>query len=159
MSSVVTACCDFLAKQLHPSNCLGVALFADHQSFTELSEIAWTYICNHFMSVYKNDEFLKLTEIHLAKILKNGDLSVQSEEHVFLALEAWINQNTVERQKYIAELLGYVRLPLLKQSVCANYYIFEINEVHIIEIFEIISVSHRTCSAPLQTNSRSRFAS
>lgn len=43
LTEVVDVCCDFLTKQLHPANCLGIQLFADTQGCSELHRIASTY--------------------------------------------------------------------------------------------------------------------
>lgn len=41
----------FLAHQLHPSNCLGIAVFAEHQSCTSLLQEANAYTSENFMQV------------------------------------------------------------------------------------------------------------
>lgn len=51
LNAVVNACCDFLARQLHPSNCIGFALFAEQQSCNTLLKVANAFICQHFMQV------------------------------------------------------------------------------------------------------------
>lgn len=51
LNAVVTACCNFLARQLHPSNCLGFAFFAEQQSCNTLLQLATAYTCQHFMQV------------------------------------------------------------------------------------------------------------
>eukprot|EP00062_Callorhinchus_milii_P005038 gi/632944074/ref/XP_007887300.1/ PREDICTED: kelch-like protein 5 isoform X3 [Callorhinchus milii] len=43
LSQVVEACCGFLMKQLHPSNCLGIRSFADAQGCTDLHKVAHNY--------------------------------------------------------------------------------------------------------------------
>lgn len=43
LSEVVEACCGFLVKQLHPSNCLGIRSFADRQSCVDLLRAAHNY--------------------------------------------------------------------------------------------------------------------
>lgn len=51
IDAVTDACCTFLAQQLHPSNCLGISLFAEHQSCTKLFIHATQYTYEHFMQV------------------------------------------------------------------------------------------------------------
>lgn len=43
LSSVVQACCSFLVKQLHPSNCLGIRSYADAQGCHDLQRAAHAY--------------------------------------------------------------------------------------------------------------------
>lgn len=65
LNSVVTACCNFLARQLHPSNCLGFAFFAERQSCTTLLRLAKSYTCQHFMQVKYADFLSTLTLIKI----------------------------------------------------------------------------------------------
>lgn len=121
LTSVVSACCNFLAKQLHPSNCLGFALFAEQQSCNTLLKLSSKYTCQHFMQVCKNQEFYQLNAEQLANLLKSDDLNVTSETDVFHALMAWVQHDPTTREKCIPELLGLVRLPLLQPSFIADY--------------------------------------
>jgi hypothetical protein len=41
---IVEACCKYIEKQLHPSNCLGIHKFAIQHDLHELIETAWNYI-------------------------------------------------------------------------------------------------------------------
>lgn len=118
MNSVVTACCNFLAKQLHPSNCIGFALFAEQQSCYTLLDLANKYTNNHFMCVCKNQEFYQLDVKQLANLLKSDDLNVTTEQDVFHALMSWVQHDLAKREKHVPELLSLVRLPLLTPSVC-----------------------------------------
>lgn len=43
LSSVVQACCSFLMKQLHPSNCLGIRSYADAQGCRDLQRAAHAF--------------------------------------------------------------------------------------------------------------------
>lgn len=51
LHEVVEACSQFLAHQLHPSNCLGIAVFAEHQSCKSLLEKSKAFTAQHFMQV------------------------------------------------------------------------------------------------------------
>lgn len=53
LHEVVKACSRFLAHQLHPSNCLGIAVFAEHQGCTSLLQETNAYICQNFMQVVR----------------------------------------------------------------------------------------------------------
>lgn len=83
LNPVVKACCQFLRKQLHPSNCLGIRMFADTQGCLDLLDHANAYTTKHFMEVTKNQEFLLLSAIEVAKLLESEDLNVPSEEIIF----------------------------------------------------------------------------
>lgn len=117
LSTIVNACCTFLARQLHPSNCLGFSLFAEQQGCTALLKIASAYTCQNFMQVWKNQEFFQLDSMQLSNLLKSDDLNVPNEQEVFHALMAWIQFEPESRKLYIPELLALIRLPLLQPSV------------------------------------------
>ena len=45
---VKEACCDFLIKQMHPSNCLGIRAFADMFGCFELLKSVDKFTAQHF---------------------------------------------------------------------------------------------------------------
>lgn len=53
LSEVVEACCSFLMKQLHPSNCIGIRQFADAQGCTDLYKVANNYV---MVSITKRED-------------------------------------------------------------------------------------------------------
>ena len=70
MLRVVEACCAYLRKQLHPSNCLGIAAFADSQGkLTLLSSIE-----NSKSQRIKDSAPLKISNRILAYILSFTDV-------------------------------------------------------------------------------------
>ncbi|XP_046669511.1 kelch-like protein 5 [Homalodisca vitripennis] len=121
LSEVVEACCAFLKKQLHPSNCIGICLFADTQGCFSLKSAAHNYTTEHFMEVIRNQEFLLLPADEVAKLLSSDDLNVPSEEMIFHALMSWIGHDVTTRKKGISKLLSLVKLPLLSPSFIADH--------------------------------------
>ncbi|XP_071629827.1 kelch-like protein 1 [Temnothorax longispinosus] len=120
LNPVIKACCQFLVKQLHPSNCLGIRMFADTQGCSELFEYAHAYTTKHFMEVTKNQEFLLLSANEVAKLLESEDLNVPSEETIFHALVTWLEHDLENRSKDASKLLGLVKLPLLSPAFIAD---------------------------------------
>ncbi|EFN84980.1 Kelch-like protein 5 [Harpegnathos saltator] len=120
LNPVIKACCQFLVKQLHPSNCLGIRMFADTQGCTELFEHAHAYTTKHFMEVTRNQEFLLLSANEVAKLLESEDLNVPSEETIFHALMIWLEHDPENRSKDASKLLGLVKLPLLSPAFIAD---------------------------------------
>ncbi|NWT47439.1 KLHL4 protein, partial [Chroicocephalus maculipennis] len=113
LSQVIEVCCNFLMKQLHPSNCLGIRSFGDAQGCTELLKVAHTYTMDHFTEVIKNQEFLLLPANEIAKLLSSDDINVPDEEAIFQALMMWVRHDLQNRQRDLGMLLSYIRLPLL----------------------------------------------
>ncbi|EDV90578.1 kelch-like protein 5 [Drosophila grimshawi] len=114
LTSAVAACCNFLARQLHPSNCLGFAFLAEQYSCTELLRVAQAYTCQHFMEVCHDQEFFQLNADQLGKLLSDDELNGPTEEDVFHTMMSWVRHDAPTREQHIPELLAKVRLPLLQ---------------------------------------------
>ncbi|CAJ0963748.1 unnamed protein product [Ranitomeya imitator] len=119
-SQVVEACCKFLMKQLHPSNCLGIRSFADAQGCTDLHKVAHNYTMEHFMEVIRNQEFLLLPGAEISKLLASDDMNIPNEETILNALLTWVRHDVEERRKELSKLLAYIRLPLLAPQFLAD---------------------------------------
>lgn len=122
LSSVVTACCTFLSRQLHPSNCLGFALFAEQQNCNSLMKVAMDFTCQNFGLVCRNQEFFQLNPEQLSKLLISDDLNVLSEHEVFEALVSWVQHDAESRNEHVPDLLALIRLPLLQPAVSPSFY-------------------------------------
>ncbi|KFO76428.1 Kelch-like 28, partial [Cuculus canorus] len=119
---VVKECCAFLESQLDPGNCIGISRFAETYGCHDLYLAANKYICQNFEDVCQTEEFFELTHSELDEIISNDCLNVVTEETVFYALESWIKYDVQERQKYLAQLLHCVRLPLLSVKFLTRLY-------------------------------------
>ncbi|NXA57140.1 KLHL4 protein, partial [Nothocercus julius] len=120
LSQVIEVCCNFLMKQLHPSNCLGIRSFGDAQGCSELLKVAHTYTMEHFTEVIKNQEFLLLPANEITKLLSSDDINVPDEEAIFQALMMWVRHDLQNRQQDLGMLLSYIRLPLLPPQLLAD---------------------------------------
>ncbi|XP_063588131.1 ring canal kelch homolog [Penaeus indicus] len=116
LTDVRDACCDFLQSQLHPTNCLGIRAFADLHGCLELLSIAESYVEQHFCEVVECEEFLSLTSQQVIKLISSDRLTTPSEEKVFECVMSWVGGDLPNREQYLAELMEYVRLPLLSQD-------------------------------------------
>ncbi|VVC42402.1 BTB/Kelch-associated,BTB-kelch protein,BTB/POZ domain,Kelch-type beta propeller,Kelch repeat type [Cinara cedri] len=120
INSVRDACCLFLMKQLHATNCLGIRQFAETHSCNELRNRSHRYALQNFEEVMKTEEFLFLTYSEVEDLISNDKLNVVSEEQVFVAVVDWIKHNQSERSQYIAKLLGHVRLAQMSKMFLLN---------------------------------------
>ncbi|XP_062333766.1 kelch-like protein 5 isoform X1 [Osmerus eperlanus] len=120
LSSVVQACCSFLTKQLHPSNCLGICSYADAQGCSQLQHAAYVYTMEHFVEVVAGQEFLLLPLEEMERLLSSDDMNVPDEETVVTALLGWVRHDCPSRQQYLPSLLAHIRLPLLKPQFLAD---------------------------------------
>ncbi|XP_008987816.2 kelch-like protein 4 [Callithrix jacchus] len=120
LTQVIDVCSNFLIKQLHPSNCLGIRSFGDAQGCTELLNVAHKYTMEHFIEVIKNQEFLLLPANEISKLLCSDDINVPDEETIFHALMQWVGHDVQNRQGELGMLLSYIRLPLLPPQLLAD---------------------------------------
>uniref|UniRef100_A0A672JXH6 Kelch-like protein 4 n=1 Tax=Sinocyclocheilus grahami TaxID=75366 RepID=A0A672JXH6_SINGR len=120
LSQVIQVCCNFLMKQLHPSNCLGIRSFADAQGCMDLLNVAHNYTMEHFLEVIQNQEFLLLPTMEIIKLLASDDINVPDEETIFQALMMWVRHDVQHRQQDLGVLLVYIRLPLLPPQLLAD---------------------------------------
>ncbi|KAJ8000474.1 hypothetical protein DPEC_G00180490 [Dallia pectoralis] len=120
LSAVVQACCNFLIRQLHPSNCLGIRSYAEAQACTLLHLTAHSYTMENFVQVVECQEFLLLPLDEIDRLLSSDDLNVAGEETVVTALLNWVHHDCVARQPHLPSLLAHIRLPLLKPQFLAD---------------------------------------
>ena len=118
--SVRDACCDFLKKQLHPSNCLGIRSFADAHTCTELLESSHKFALQHFVAVSQTEEFMLLPVTEVRELVSSDDANVASEEQIYNSVMNWIKFDVENRKQHIEDLLPRVRLPLLSRDCLMN---------------------------------------
>ncbi|KAG7486029.1 kelch 5 isoform X1 [Solea senegalensis] len=120
LSPVVQACCSFLMKQLHPSNCLGIRSYADAQGCHDLHKAAHAYTMDHFLDVVGGQEFLLLPVEEMERLLTSDDIHVPDEETVVTSLLTWVRHDSATRQRHLPLLLAHIRLPLLQPQFLAD---------------------------------------
>lgn len=120
LCEVTAACSDFLSQQLHPSNCLGIANFAEVHGCVELTQTSREYILDHFMEVVRCDEYIQLSREALKQLITSDSVKVHSEEQMFESMHRWISHDLPLRQNHAYELLSCIRLPLLKPLYLAD---------------------------------------
>lgn len=125
ISAIRDACCTFLLRQLHPSNCLGIRNFADAHSCEQLQVTSHKYALDNFRKVSLTDEFVSLSFDELIGLVSSDQLNVGDEETVYNAVIRWVKHDVAERQDRFSTLLSYVRLPLMGRSFLINQVVTE----------------------------------
>ena len=120
LPEVSGACSDFLSQQLHPSNCLGIANFAEVHGCTVLARTSWEYILDHFTEVARCDEYFQLSVEGVKQLIRSDSIKVHSEEQVFESMHKWIVHDLPQRDIFAHELLKCLRLALLKPVYLAE---------------------------------------
>ena len=116
VSSVREACCKFLLRQLHPSNCLGIRSFADAHSCEELQTTSHKYALENFQEVALTEEFLLLPVTEVENLIASNQLNITNEENVYSAVMSWVKHDLKTREQYLGNLLQHVRLPLMERT-------------------------------------------
>ncbi|RMX57129.1 hypothetical protein pdam_00008254, partial [Pocillopora damicornis] len=110
---VVHACCEFMKRHLHPSNCLEMRAYAELHGCRDFIEAADAYSRSCFLSLMNTEALLKTSFRHFLAIISGEDLYVKREEQVFEAISAWVRFDLVSREQFLSDLLSHVRLPLI----------------------------------------------
>ncbi|XP_071447605.1 kelch-like protein 17 [Hetaerina americana] len=116
MASVTDACCKFLLRQLHPSNCLGIRSFADAHACKDLHRKSHRFALQNFQEVMQTEEFLLLPIHEVEGLISSAQLNVPSEEMVFLAVLSWVKHDLAKREQHLPQLMRHVRLALIGRS-------------------------------------------
>ncbi|XP_061184146.1 kelch-like protein 20 [Saccostrea echinata] len=113
LAEIQDVCCEFLKRQLDPSNCLGIRAFADTHACRDLLRIADKFTQHNFQEVMESEEFMLLPVNQLVDIISSDELNVRSEEQVYNAVVNWVKFNIGERRTHLPIVVQHVRLPLM----------------------------------------------
>ena len=106
---IVEACCDFLSRHLHPSNCLGIEHFAHMHSCHKLESESKQFVMDNFRSVVEYDEFCELPVERLIVYISSDLIDVRTEESVYEAVIKWLQHDIDERKKFVCALMEHIR--------------------------------------------------
>ncbi|XP_016366891.1 kelch-like protein 25 [Sinocyclocheilus rhinocerous] len=107
------AAAEFLEKNLHASNCLGMMLLSDAHQCKRLYELSWRMCLIHFETLRDTEDFCGLSKDKLLDLILSDELEVEDEQIVFNAVMRWIRYDLDSRRDYLPELLRGLRLALL----------------------------------------------
>ncbi|XP_013391404.1 actin-binding protein IPP [Lingula anatina] len=123
LPEVMTACCEFMKQQIHPSNCLGIYDFADAHACQDLKKYTEKYIHKHFLDVVKEEEFFLLPKETVIKIFQSEELRIENEFQVFSAAMDWINHDIKARRPSVFDVLNPVRLSIISPAQLEKHII------------------------------------
>uniref|UniRef100_A0A0L8GXP8 BTB domain-containing protein n=1 Tax=Octopus bimaculoides TaxID=37653 RepID=A0A0L8GXP8_OCTBM len=113
LTGVKNACSAFLEKQLDPTNCLGIKIFAENHGCERLLTAAEKYSVKAFDEIIQNEEFRLLPVEEVERLIQSDEIEVICEEPVYEAVVKWVKYDPETRKDKLARLLQHVRLPLL----------------------------------------------
>ncbi|XP_053671665.1 kelch-like ECH-associated protein 1B [Anopheles nili] len=114
--NVIDACCDFLERQLDPTNAIGIANFAEQHGCETLRQKANQFIERNFTQICREEEFLQLSVMQLICLIRKDELNVQGERDVYDAVLKWVKYDEDNRYPKMESILSAVRCQLLTPS-------------------------------------------
>ncbi|XP_055845146.1 kelch-like protein 1 [Episyrphus balteatus] len=132
---LISVCCLFMSEHIDDTNCLGIAIFAEHLSYTELYEKACSFATQNFGEVCQEKEFLELSSEQLIRLISSRDPEDSSvdEETVFFSIADWYDHDKANRERFLFDLLSLIQYQSLtpkfiienRHSVCALVECYE----------------------------------
>lgn len=110
------AAAEFLEKNLHQSNCLGMMLLSDAHQCQRLYELSWRMCLANFATLFKTEDFLSLPRDKVQELILSEELEVEDESLVYEAVIDWVKADMEHRHSELPELLRCVRLALLPET-------------------------------------------
>lgn len=86
-TGVKQACSEFLEKQLDPSNCLGIRIFADNHSCESLCHAAELYTYKHFEEVIDHDEYRMRDIKDVERLIQSDEIQVRSWGKIYKTVQ------------------------------------------------------------------------
>ncbi|KAJ0032473.1 hypothetical protein NQD34_002554 [Periophthalmus magnuspinnatus] len=110
------AASEFLEKNLHQTNCLGMMLLSDAHQCQRLYELSWRMCLANFATLFKTEDFLRLPKDKVKELILSEELEVEDESLVYEAVIDWVKADMDQRHSELPELLRCVRLALLPET-------------------------------------------
>ncbi|XP_055353271.1 kelch-like protein diablo isoform X2 [Paramacrobiotus metropolitanus] len=113
VTEIITACKEFLEKNMDTENWLATQRTAKSLSCRDIVEISEKFVVNNFSVVSRCDDFLKISESQMIKLIASDDLFAKSEDEVADAVMRWFNTDRTKRILGVGEILPLIRVPFL----------------------------------------------
>ena len=118
IGDVEIECFNFLKENLNLQTCVRHYVLADaKRSWSHLARHIEHYIQLQFAKLRNQTQLYQLTNAEqFGRIISHECLAVKKEEEVLEAALEWVNYDLDERRHQIAEILGQVQWPLIRNS-------------------------------------------
>lgn len=111
--SIFSACVSYLQEKMVLGNCLAIFRLGILLDCSRLVLAARDFICERYLVVSRDQDFLQLGPSELALIITSDALNVEQEELVFESVMDWAGHDEASRLKELPELLHCVRFRLM----------------------------------------------
>ena len=99
----------------------GIQQFAESQGCMDLAYFSKCFIHKHFLKVTQEEEFFHLPKQALINLLQSEKLQIENEFQVFEAAMKWILFSQRDRRRYVFEVLGPIRFPIISLRKLDKY--------------------------------------
>ncbi len=113
ITEALDLCVSFMEKAITIDNCVDILNMSELYSLAACGTIARNFILENFEALADSPQYSKLTSGQLCQLLAENSLRVVSEYKLFELVLRWINVDRTDRDCHTAELMNFVRLPLL----------------------------------------------
>ena len=106
---VMEACYRYCKTHIDISNCVQMWKFAEKHKCQELADAAARCIQLNFLEISRRQEFLELSTEQIVKLTMMGELVIEKEEDVYLAVINWARHDPQKRRADLAQAIKNVR--------------------------------------------------
>ena len=112
--------CDFVLRNLSPSNCIDAYYTAVKYQSPELEEEAKNFIFEDFMDVTESAEFQNLSVTEIEEWISSDYITVNGEYDVFQVIVKWLEHDESRKQESFFKLFCRVRLLYMSRHDILN---------------------------------------
>ena len=117
---VIKMCSNYFENEMTTKNVIGINKWAEHYNLDLLSTKSKQFILDYFESVFKEEEFISLTEGELCSILEDDRLNINDEKLAWIAAVTWLQKSNNSNASSIRNVLKKVRFGLISQDYFHN---------------------------------------
>lgn len=110
--SVVTFCCEFMQSEVNLQNCVDICNIAKFFNLTEVEKCVFEYILAHFTQFVRTEEFLRLSEDDVCKLLSSNNIKGHNELDLFHAADRWLTHDNA-RLANVYHVMQNIRFQLI----------------------------------------------
>ena len=109
-------CNDYLIKSIRRANCLRYLLLAELFGLQEVSDLAYTGICDNFhywaspKGSMQPESFMHCPPVIFSRLLQDENLHVLREDQALSALISWVYFRKDKQEKYFKKFFSYINL-------------------------------------------------
>ena len=163
MNSLVKRCIEHIGQITDKCNCLSTLQFAMKYDCAPILEKAKKVICENYMEVSKQDEFLCLDIDLVREIMQWDQLKIESELYLLECCRNWLNkQNMESREQHSESLLDCVKFQnlepqLLKTALCDVLVLKTLRPVNLCKLKRILKYPLRKFETDFDYTVRKSF--